>query len=264
MKESHIKPLIPLLRNIGGVLRKMLTSYFSSSETAEILSGAERHFREAIPVIPEVGADNPWLKSIVGVTFLSGIWLGLESRHWNMREISILTQKTLGKAVSRGIPPEKLAAARDKICSPESVRRIAERSQQRQYPDDWICYCVMPGREDAFQVGINVTQCPIELLCRRLKIERFFPYFCLNDYVMHGAMGIWLERTQTLAHGAEHCDFRLTPVAKPFTDIILKPEQLPEFKCGKENGICKRTQIRTEKGYAYSQNNKKLKENEDV
>ena len=42
MKESHIKPLIPLIR-------------------------------EAITVIPEVGADNPWLKNILGVTFLSGI-----------------------------------------------------------------------------------------------------------------------------------------------------------------------------------------------
>lgn len=42
MKESHTKPLIPLLR-------------------------------EAITVIPEVGADNPWLKSIFVVTFLSGI-----------------------------------------------------------------------------------------------------------------------------------------------------------------------------------------------
>ena len=73
MKESHIKPLIPLLRDIGGVLREILTSYFSSSEIAGIFSGAKRHFREAITVIPEVGADNPWLKSIVGVTFLSGI-----------------------------------------------------------------------------------------------------------------------------------------------------------------------------------------------
>ena len=45
-------------------------------------------------------------------------------------------------------------------------------------------------------------------LAKELGAEAFAPYVCMSDVVLSDALGWGLTRTQTLADGCSHCDFR--------------------------------------------------------
>ena len=44
--------------------------------------------------------------------------------------------------------------------------------------------------------------------------EEFAPYICMSDIALSDGMGWGLTRTQTLADGCDHCDFRMKKGAK--------------------------------------------------
>ena len=45
-------------------------------------------------------------------------------------------------------------------------------------------------------------------LVKKLGAEEFAPYVCMSDIPLGNALGWDLTRTQTLADGCDHCDFR--------------------------------------------------------
>lgn len=220
-----------VLRGMSQALKEELLLRFDDREARSLLDRTDRTFQERLPTVPDVGEDNPWLKSILGVAYLSGLWLELEDRGWSKAEMSILTQKALYRFTRKLVTAENFLHVRDALCSPETARAIAQRSALRAWPEDWIVEVVTPaGPEDGFQSGCNVYRCPIQKFCSIHGIERFFPYFCLDDYVMHAAMGVHLTRTSTIAHGASCCDFCLTALPRPYCRIIYEPEKLEEFQ----------------------------------
>lgn len=231
MKRAVIASYQPVISGMSTVLQKELTLELTAADAEELLKKTGEYFEQIIVSLPEVGADNPWLKSLLGVAFLSGLWLELERKGWSINKISVLTQKALYTFTKQAIPHEKFKNIRDTMCSTGLTQSIAQRSQQSVYSDDWFVESVVPkSSTDRFQCGYNVYRCPIKKFCHQNNIERFFPYFCLDDYVMHAAMGIHLSRTQTLAHDASYCDFRLTAMEEPFYRVIYDPEKLKEFQ----------------------------------
>lgn len=202
---NHIKPIIGVMSNF---LSDQLKKTFTPDEIKLMIDTTHKTFEANIEQIPEVGSENPWLTSITGVVWLCGLWLQLEKRGLQIPEISEITQAALKNFTKSNIPQEKLQQIRDIQCSEEFVDNIAQRSQKCTYKDDWIVEKVLPQKGDNFKIGYNVYQCPIVTYLKQQKLERFAPYFCLNDYPMFEATGILLERSCTLAEGAKYCDFR--------------------------------------------------------
>jgi len=56
--------------------------------------------------------------------------------------------------------------------------------------------------------------------------EEFAPYICMSDIALSEAMGWGLIRTQTLADGCSHCDFRFKKGAA--TKISSKTPEVQE------------------------------------
>ncbi len=59
-----------------------------------------------------------------------------------------------------------------------------------------------------FDLGVNYLQCGIVRFMTEHGGEAFAPYTCMSDIVLSDALGWGLVRTQTLADGCSHCDFR--------------------------------------------------------
>lgn len=131
-------------------------------------------------------------------------------------EIERETYKTQLLTVSEA---ERLALGRE-FMSPqnqallrEQAARSVTESHQKEFPDDFVYDFVEPGPSDNFEFGINYKACGFCKLAARHGDKDILPNICGLDFDAYATRGIRLERTQTLAGGASHCDFRFSRLA---------------------------------------------------
>jgi hypothetical protein len=92
----------------------------------------------------------------------------------------------------------------------EQAARSVTASHQQAFPEDFVYDFVAPGPEDSFEFGINYRACAFCKLAARHGDKDILPNICGLDFDAYAAQGIHLERTQTLAGGASHCNFRFS------------------------------------------------------
>lgn len=90
------------------------------------------------------------------------------------------------------------------------LREQAEKSHQEQFPEDFVYDFVEPGPDDNFEFGINYKACGFCKFVACHGDKEILPNICGLDFDAYATRGIHLERTQTLADGASHCDFRFS------------------------------------------------------
>jgi hypothetical protein len=107
---------------------------------------------------------------------------------------------------------ERLASGRQ-FMSPENqalLRQQAAKSHAEEYPEDFVYDFVEPGPGDSFDFGINYKACGFCKFAARHGDQEILPTICGLDFDAYATRGIHLERTQTLAGGASHCNFRFS------------------------------------------------------
>lgn len=93
--------------------------------------------------------------------------------------------------------------------SPLAKRRIqqrAERKEQLRFGDFEVRYVMGDGGD--FDWGVDYVGCGNMELVKKLGAEEVAPYVCMSDIPLGRRLGWDLIRTQTLADGCDHCDFR--------------------------------------------------------
>src|SRR6201986_3636516 len=113
---------------------------------------------------------------------------------------------------------QRLAAGRQ-FMSPENQALLREQAaksisenHQQEFPEDFAYDFVEPGPGDNFEFGINYKACGFCKYAARHGDKEILPNICGLDFDAYATRGIRLERTQTLAGGATHCDFRFSKV----------------------------------------------------
>jgi len=117
------------------------------------------------------------------------------------------------KAQLLSVPEAERLAAGRQFMSPENqafVREQAAKSQQKEFPENFVYDFVEPGTGDSFEFGINYKACGFCKFAGRHGDTEILPNICGLDFDAYAARGIHLERTQTLAGGASHCNFRFS------------------------------------------------------
>jgi hypothetical protein len=92
----------------------------------------------------------------------------------------------------------------------DQAAKSASESHQHEFSEDFVYDFVEPGPNDKFEFGINYKACGFCKFAARHEDQEILPNICGLDFVAYAARGIHLERTQTLAGGASHCDFRFS------------------------------------------------------
>ena len=111
---------------------------------------------------------------------------------------------------------ERLASGRHFMSSEnqtllrEQAAKSATKSHQKEFPEDFAYDFVAPGPGDNFEFGINYKACGFCKFAARHRDQEILPNICGLDSDAYATRGIHLERTQTLAGGASHCDFRFS------------------------------------------------------
>ena len=107
---------------------------------------------------------------------------------------------------------ERLASGRQFMSSENQalLREQAAKSHAEEYPQDFVYDFVEPGPDDRFEFGINYKACGFCKFAARHGDKEILPHICGLDFEAYATRGIHLERTQTLAGGASHCNFRFS------------------------------------------------------
>lgn len=107
---------------------------------------------------------------------------------------------------------ERLASGRQYMSAENQafLREQAARSLAQEYEEDFVYDFVEPGPGDNFEFGINYKACGFCKFADRHGDQEILPSICGLDFEAYATRGIRLERTQTLAGGASHCNFRFS------------------------------------------------------
>ncbi|MBR0788200.1 L-2-amino-thiazoline-4-carboxylic acid hydrolase [Bradyrhizobium manausense] len=115
------------------------------------------------------------------------------------------------------VPEAERLAAGDQFMSPENQALLREQaaasttgSHQSEFPEDFVYDFVEPGPNDSFEFGIDYRACGFCKFAGRHGDKEILPHICGLDFDAYATRGIRLERTQTLAGGASHCNFRFS------------------------------------------------------
>jgi hypothetical protein len=86
------------------------------------------------------------------------------------------------------------------------VKRRQARGETVRFGEFEVRYLASDGTD--FDIGVDYVRCGNLELARKLGAEPFAPYVCMSDVALSDGLGWGLIRTQTLADGCSHCDFR--------------------------------------------------------
>jgi len=92
----------------------------------------------------------------------------------------------------------------------EQAALSAAESHRNEFPEDFVYDFVEPGPGDNFEFGIDYKACGFCKFAARHGDTEVLPNICGLDFDAYATRGIRLERTQTLAGGASHCNFRFS------------------------------------------------------
>ena len=107
---------------------------------------------------------------------------------------------------------ERLASGRQFMSAENRalLREQAAKSHAEEYQEDFAYDFIEPGPRDSFEFGINYKACGFCKFAARHGDQDILPHICGVDFEAYATRGIRLERTQTLAGGASHCNFRFS------------------------------------------------------
>jgi hypothetical protein len=107
---------------------------------------------------------------------------------------------------------ERLALGRQFMSSENQalLREQAEKSHQKEFPGDFVYDFVEPSPDGEFEFGIDYKVCGFCEFADQHGDKEILANICGLDFDAYATRGIHLERTQTLAGGANHCNFRFS------------------------------------------------------
>jgi hypothetical protein len=188
--------------------KPIIFQQFGDDFAEAILKEARDEFEALIPEIPYIGGgENHLTGSLIKSARCLALYKAMKARGKTAEETGKILYDAIMSRVGEPIPeipphqkltPEQLTERREKR---------AERTQLRQYPDDWV-YEFVAGDGEEFDYGYNFTECATLKFYHAQGADEFLPFYCFLDFPESGAYGLGLSRTMTLAEGHPVCDHR--------------------------------------------------------
>jgi hypothetical protein len=119
---------------------------------------------------------------------------------------------TLPEAERLGLGRQFLSPENQAVVREQAARSVSE-GHRKAYPQDFVYEFVAPEASDTFEFGIDYKGCGFCKFAARHGDTEILQSICGLDFDDYATRGIHLERTQTLAGGASHCNFRFSRLA---------------------------------------------------
>jgi hypothetical protein len=212
----------------SALMKASLVARYGKEFTSTLQREGRREYEKLIPEIPYIkGARARSLNSFLLITAQElAAYKAMKKHGKPPGEAWELCHEALRFRLAE-IPQWKRWLLRRFMFSLLVRKIVARRASQQQkvcFGDFEVEYLM--GEGDKFDFGVNYLQCGNHTFVKRHGGEEFAPYVCMSDIVLSEAMGWGLIRTQTLADGCPHCDFRFKKGAA--TQISSKTPEVQE------------------------------------
>jgi len=199
-----------MIKLLGPVLslavRRVLRNRLAPEEIEQVIQGAWRNYGDLaqdLPAEPTLGARL--------MVRLAAMTIGL---HNSLRQAGLTEEEAIERTSQitwlvyeklTGLPWKLTALlAKNRIVR---VRRVMDWSMRFPYGSPGYQMQYVQAEENT--VAFDVRRCPAaDYFARQGLSELCVSAFCDLDYPLADRWGVTLERSQTLASGATHCDFR--------------------------------------------------------
>ena len=215
--EQHRAAMEAAMRHRLDLAEAMVCERAHLSDMDGIRQKVMDEFEIVLTQMPDVGGAasrmSDFLMRLLGFMAISRV---LRRRGVSLSVIGEIERETY-KAQLLTVPKaERLASGRQFMSSEnqallrEQAAKSATKSHRQAFPEDFVYDFVEPGPGDNFEFGINYKACGFCKFAGRHGDKEIVPNICGLDFDAYATAGIQLERTQTLAGGASHCDFRFS------------------------------------------------------
>jgi len=202
-----------LLRGFDGtaeLLRPFLSNRYGEEEAEALYRSARSQYERIIPRIPRIsGMRARALNGFLRITAQEvAVYLAVRERGGTAPEAWEICHEGIRLEMDR-FPKWKrwlLGRFMHSGIARRVVRRRQETNEQSRFGDFEVRYLIGDGSE--FDIGVDYVRCGNLELVKNLGAEEFAPYVCMSDIALSNGLGWGLIRTQTLADGCSHCDFR--------------------------------------------------------
>ena len=197
----------PLL-TIKEIFYNKLTQSFGHDEGYQLSKNIELEYQNTSSQLPNIGteADNKWAVYMPPTSLALAAYRILVPIKLNIEQFGLIFFETIQEQMNNISSYAMRVIGTDQGMK-EKTKILAERSQQRQYKDDWVINYIEGNGQD-FTYGIDVKECAILKYLTYQEAPELTKYLCLTDYVTSEAISRGLVRNKTLAEGCDCCDFR--------------------------------------------------------
>ena len=225
--SSHKEKLLKDFDRTHSLAKDPLTIRYGEDFTNILLKEIREEYKKLIPEIPFIkGVRARFLNTFLIVTAQElAVYKAMQNHGKPASEAWELCHEAIGLKMET-VPKWKRWLMKQFMFS-NFVRKIMTRRANTDktgvFGEFVLKYCV--GKGDDFDIGVNYHGCGNYNFAMKHGGAAFAPYICMSDIALSDALGWGLTRTQTLADGYSHCDFRFKKGAT--TNISSK---LPEVQ----------------------------------
>ena len=215
--ETHRGAMEAAMRHRLDLAETMLRERAHLTDIDEIRQEVMDEFENVLTQMPYVGGAasrmSDFFMRLMGFMAISRV---LRRHGVSLSLIGEIERETY-KAQLLAVPEAERLASGRQFMSPENqallreqAARSATESHREEFPEDFVYDFVEPAPGDNFEFGIDYKACGFCKFAARHGDKEILPHICGLDFDAYATRGIHLERTQTLAGGASHCNFRFS------------------------------------------------------
>ncbi len=209
--QNNEKHFIKLFNKYRKIMLCVLRRHVDHTDVESIYLKSLAEFRRLLPQIPYIGGSkNTGTGNLIGSAILLAYIRVLEEYGIEEGEIGQMIFESF-EAMYKEKPKivqaiVKFFLARKFVVN--ILRRIYDNKRQyEKYDASWQSRVV--DVEDEYDLGLDIKKCGICKFYKSQNMEKYIKYVCLGDYPLIQSYGIALHRKQTIAGGAEVCDYRI-------------------------------------------------------
>jgi L-2-amino-thiazoline-4-carboxylic acid hydrolase len=215
--EAHRDAMVSAMRQRLDLAETMLRERTHLSDLDKVRQDVMDEFEIVLTQMPYVGGAasrmSDFFMRLLGFMAVSRVL----RRHGVPLPVIGEIERETYKAQCLALPEAERLASGRQFMSPENQALLRKQaaesiseSHQKAFPDDFVYDFVASAPDDDFEFGINYKACGFCKFAAHHGDKEILPNICGLDFDAYAARGIRLVRTQTLAGGASHCDFRFS------------------------------------------------------
>lgn len=188
--------------------RKSVFAKYGKKEGTRILESVKKEYKNLLSEVPYVGEIDIMQRQMLLTVIFTAFYRVLKESE-KITDIWILCNN-FNKASIMNLPRIVRWLIKQSMFSKKfknDFKKNAKEQKEKNLADQWD---YVEGDGKTFDYGTNITKCAKLIFLQKLGYDEFLPYVCLVDKNFAECCNYGFKRTQTLAEGADYCDFRVS------------------------------------------------------